>query len=229
MTFVKAADRLVAQLREELLTGRYEPGQRLREEEIAARFRTGRYTVRSALHTLVAAGLLDHQANKGAFVPLLTHERVDELWEYRQILEVGALRLALRDGLDLSAITAATVDFQEISDHAPWVDVIVAHQRIHHEFVAAAQNAKLLHDYQRCEEELHYVVSTVQPTITTAHLKSLHAGLIDDLNTGGNVAIEALERDLEIGHSSVIEALSATTLWKKDYVDVHYDPYQPHL
>ncbi|MDT7682479.1 MAG: Bacterial regulatory protein gntR family, partial [Pseudonocardiales bacterium] len=52
-----AAALLADQLRDELLSGEIAPGSRLKEEHLAQRFRVGRYTVRSALRTLVANGL----------------------------------------------------------------------------------------------------------------------------------------------------------------------------
>jgi DNA-binding GntR family transcriptional regulator len=202
-----AADRVAAQLREELLSGLHRPGERLREEELATRLRTGRYTVRAALRALVASGLLDHRPNRGAVVPLLTRERVDELYDYREVLEIGALELAQRGGADLSAVADATHALQNLPADAPWVDVILTHQRIHHELVLAAGNSKLLLAYTQCEEELHYVVSTVRPDFTAPRLAELHTILLAELQRGGRAAIQALERDLRVGRSAVLDAL----------------------
>lgn len=202
-----AADRVAAQLREELLSGLHRPGERLREEELATRLRTGRYTVRSALRALVVSGLLDHRPNRGAIVPLLTRERVDELYDHREVLEVGALRLAQRRGADLSAVAEATHALQHLPGDAPWIDVILTHQRIHHELVLAAGNSKLLHAYTQCEEELHYLVSTVRPDFTAARLADLHTTLLAELQRGGRSAISALERDLGLGRAAVLDAL----------------------
>jgi len=202
-----AADRVAAQLREELLSGLHRPGERLREEELATRLRTGRYTVRSALRALVASGLLDHRPNRGAIVPLLTQERVDELYDHREVLEIGALQLAQRGGADLSAVADATHALQNLPADARWVDVILTHQRIHHELVLAAGNSKLLLAYTQCEEELHYVVSTVRPDFTAPRLAELHTILLAELQRGGRAAIQALERDLRVGRSAVLDAL----------------------
>lgn len=202
-----AAERVAAHLRDELLSGSHRPGERLREEELAARFGTGRYTVRAALKSLVASGLLDHRPNRGAIVPLLSTERVDELYDHREVLEIGALRLAQRHGADLGAVIEATDALRNLADDAPWVDVIVTHQRIHHELVVAAGNGKLLQAYAQCEEELHYVVSTVRPDFTASRLALLHMTLLAELRRGGEAAIEALENDLRIGRSAVLDAL----------------------
>ncbi|MGQ4615698.1 GntR family transcriptional regulator [Nocardia sp. R7R-8] len=202
-----AAGRVAAHLRDELLSGSHRPGERLREEELAARFGTGRYTVRAALRSLVASGLLDHRPNRGAIVPLLSRERVDELYDHREVLEIGALRLAQRHGADLGRVAEATHALQALPDDASWVEVIVTHQRIHHELVVAAANSKLLQAYTQCEEELHYVVSTVRPDFTASRLAQLHTTLLAELQRGGAAAIAALEYDLQIGRSAVLDAL----------------------
>jgi DNA-binding GntR family transcriptional regulator len=203
-----AADRVSVLLRQELLSGRHRPGARLKEEELSERFRTSRYTVRAALRSLVAAGMLDHRANAGASVPLLTRERVLELSDHREVLEVGALRLALRRGGDLDGVAEATRALERLTDDAPWADVVLAHQRIHHELVASAGNDKLLQAYVQCEDELLYVVSTVRPDYTARLLADLHVRLLAGLQRGSQEALRALERDLRTGRDAVLATLA---------------------
>ncbi|WP_344324629.1 GntR family transcriptional regulator, partial [Kitasatospora putterlickiae] len=93
-------DGIARALRDDLLDGVLEPGARLTEEALSARFRCGRHSVRAGLRTLVAEGLLEHQRNKGIVVPAVTAERIDDMCSYRSILELGALRLALARDAD---------------------------------------------------------------------------------------------------------------------------------
>src|SRR5260370_7585588 len=88
--FSTAAAVLAEKLRAELLDGTLQPGTRLREDELAERFAVGRYTVRSALRTLVTAGLLEHEVNRGARVTELSSPRLDHLPESRPILETAS-------------------------------------------------------------------------------------------------------------------------------------------
>ena len=202
-----AAGRLAAKLREELLSGRYPPGERLKEEELAARFGAGRYTVRSAVAMLVGSGLLDHRANRGAVVPLLTPDRVHEVCAYREILELGALRLALQRGADLGAVIASTQALEALPDDAPWIDVVETHQTIHTSLMVAAGNDRLLAAYLRCEEELRYIVSTVRPDFTAGRLAALHTRLVAGIRCGDEQAVAALEEDLHTGRQAVLDAL----------------------
>ncbi|MFS8477998.1 MAG: GntR family transcriptional regulator [Micromonosporaceae bacterium] len=87
-----ATSRRVADyLREAILSGEIRPGERIRQEEVAARFGTSRLPVREALRILEAEGLTEHEANKGARVPLLDQREVDVIYQMRERLEPLAL------------------------------------------------------------------------------------------------------------------------------------------
>lgn len=198
-----AAERVAALLREDLLSGHYQLGERLKQEELAARFQAGRYTVRSAIGTLASSGMLDHRANRGAVVPWLTRERVNELSDHREVLETGALRR----GAALATVADATHALERLTSDASWVDVVLTHQRIHHELVVTAGNDKLVQAYAQCEDELLYVVSAVRRDYTAPRLADLHTQLLLGLQRGPEEAVRALERDLRTGRAAVHEAV----------------------
>ena len=86
-----ASARIAAYLREEILHGRFLPGDRIRQEDIADRFGASRLPVREALRMLEAEGLTEHEAHKGARVPKLTPHEVDVIYRMRERLEPLAL------------------------------------------------------------------------------------------------------------------------------------------
>ena len=86
-----ASARIAAYLREELLHGRFRPGDRIRQEDIGARFGASRLPVREALRILEAEGLTEHESNKGARVPRLSAHEVDVIYQMRERLEPLAL------------------------------------------------------------------------------------------------------------------------------------------
>jgi DNA-binding GntR family transcriptional regulator len=83
--------RVAAYLRDAILHGRLLPGDRIRQEDIAARFGTSRLPVREALRMLEAEGLTEHEPNKGARVPRLTQHEVEMIYRMRERLEPLAL------------------------------------------------------------------------------------------------------------------------------------------
>ncbi len=87
-----AASRRVAEhLRAAILGGDIGPGERVRQEEVAQLLGSSRLPVREALHLLEAEGLIEHEANKGARVPLLSAHEVDTIYRMRERLEPLAL------------------------------------------------------------------------------------------------------------------------------------------
>jgi DNA-binding GntR family transcriptional regulator len=83
-------------LREAIITGALRPGQKLRQEAVAEAIGVSRIPVRSALMQLETEGLVVLQPHKGAVVRELTPERVTETYAVRTLLEVEAIRLAIR-------------------------------------------------------------------------------------------------------------------------------------
>ncbi|MGH3586758.1 MAG: GntR family transcriptional regulator [Pseudonocardia sp.] len=84
-----------AVLREALLAGAFEPGERLRQESLAAAIGVSRVPVRAALQQLESDGLVTFQPRRGAVVSAPTPEEVAEVYELRRLLEVHALRRSM--------------------------------------------------------------------------------------------------------------------------------------
>jgi DNA-binding GntR family transcriptional regulator len=86
-----SSGRVAAYLREAILGGELRPGDRIRQEEVAARLGASRLPVREALRILEAEGLTEHEPHKGARVPKLTQHEVDVIYRMRERLEPLAL------------------------------------------------------------------------------------------------------------------------------------------
>lgn len=84
-------DRVAERLRDLLLSGELAPGITLQEIPLSNALGVSRNTLREAVRTLVAEGLLSRAPHKGIFVPSLTLDDVNELFEIRELLEGAAL------------------------------------------------------------------------------------------------------------------------------------------
>jgi len=83
-------------LRDAILGGRYGPGQRLVEQQLADALQLSRVPVREALRVLASEGLVRISPRHGATVATLTHETACEIVEIRAALERLDARLATR-------------------------------------------------------------------------------------------------------------------------------------
>ena len=90
-----ASSRIADALRAAILDGSYGPGERIRQEDVAARSGASRIPVREALRMLQAEGLVTLVANSGAWVTRLTLAECAELYQIRERLEPLLLRASL--------------------------------------------------------------------------------------------------------------------------------------
>ncbi|GGU35163.1 GntR family transcriptional regulator [Nocardioides albus] len=205
---VSAPDRIVATLRADLLNGNIAPGEHLREEQLTARFDAGRHTVRAAIKQLAATGLVIHERHKGAHVPELTRERIDTVFEFRSVVELGSLRIALRRHADLSPVEYSVRRLESLPEDTPWGTLIEAHGRIHRAIVEASGNQRLVEAHQSCEDELRLLLANLRPDFTVAKLAGLHRDLMDKLLIDDESAVAALRDDLEhAGRGALLMAL----------------------
>src|SRR5271169_6349962 len=105
-------------LREDILAGRLQPGSRLIESDLTARFAVSRGPVREGLRRLSADGLIEHRPHRGAVVRRLAEREIRELFLIRIEMEALAARLAAgADALDRRARFVAAI--QPIYADAP--------------------------------------------------------------------------------------------------------------
>jgi DNA-binding GntR family transcriptional regulator len=101
-------------LRAAILAGRFKPGDRLVEADLCAQLGVSRPSVREALRSLEAEGLVQIIPNRGPQIPVLTWEQAEEIYQVRVLLEGEAAALCAKRGTraDLDAMRAALGDFE---------------------------------------------------------------------------------------------------------------------
>ncbi|MGD0558813.1 MAG: GntR family transcriptional regulator [Streptosporangiaceae bacterium] len=104
MTENVASHRIADSLRIAILNGSYLPGERIRQEDLAARSGASRIPAREALRMLAAEGLVTLVANSGAWVTKLNLSECAETYLIRERLEPLLLRTSM-PRLDLAAIS----------------------------------------------------------------------------------------------------------------------------
>lgn len=105
-------------LRERIISGEYEPGQRLIANDLAEEFNISRMPVREALTRLDSTGLVELIPYKGAIVNELTAEDFVEIFHIRGVLEGLAARLACPylTEKDLETMRTANAEIKDMID-----------------------------------------------------------------------------------------------------------------
>lgn len=87
-----AGVRIADDLRAAILAGRYAPGARIRQEDLADQHGASRLPVREALRMLEGEGLVTLVANTGAWVTSLSLADCEEMYQIRERIEPLLLR-----------------------------------------------------------------------------------------------------------------------------------------
>lgn len=84
------------EVRREIIAGRYQPGERLYEDQIASELNVSRNPVREALQALAVDGFVELEPRRGARVARLSRRKAEDLFDVRESLEGLVARLAAR-------------------------------------------------------------------------------------------------------------------------------------
>src|SRR5918998_3408287 len=145
-------DLLAADLRREILDGALPAGSWLRERELCEAYGVARHSLRAALRSLAAEGLVRIEPHRGARVAQLGADDVRWLYELRTALELEAAHLALeRNGRRLPApVHAALARLQAAcaGEDPAWSAINDAHLELHAAIVAAARSPRIAAAHQ---------------------------------------------------------------------------------
>ncbi|ALV36354.1 GntR family transcriptional regulator [Streptomyces sp. NPDC101209] len=138
-------ERVLANLRQEIIAGRLLPGDRLVERELADRYGVSRVPVREAIRALVAEGFVHFETPRRTVVRRLTPNDVRELFELREALEVYAAGLAAsnatpEDLAEVEELLRRAAAATEAGDAELITDI---NSRLHDRIVAMAGNSLL--------------------------------------------------------------------------------------
>jgi GntR family transcriptional regulator of vanillate catabolism len=104
-------------LREMVIDGHFQPGERIREIPLSKKLRVSRIPLRLALERLANEGLLEMRPTRGFFVQQFSSGDIYDAIDLRGLLEGAAARLAserLRDSKDLVPLREANLGMETL-------------------------------------------------------------------------------------------------------------------
>jgi DNA-binding GntR family transcriptional regulator len=190
---VSTVDALAAALRARIFEGDLAAGERLPERELTERYGVARHSVRAALRSLAADGLVTIEPHRGASVASLDETAVRSLFELRAALEIEAAHLALeRNGGTLpDTVRQAVATLAAVCARAnpAWGDVADAHNAVHLAIVRAANSERIARAYDGLAGEMHLFLTALRPHWTLERMASHHEQLLDQLERIGPGAL----------------------------------------
>jgi DNA-binding GntR family transcriptional regulator len=123
----------------------YGPGDRIREQDLAATFNVSRGPIREALRIVESRGLVKIIPQRGARVTQLSAREVDDLFQIRSVLlTLLAANLHSVDPTLIGALEQRVSELERCSkDPEAWREYVEASIRISHLLTAAASNRRL--------------------------------------------------------------------------------------
>lgn len=130
-------------LQTQILEGKLQPGDRLKEEELAVRFGISRTPVREALRRLEMRGLITHEPYRGVVVARLEPSAVSELYVMREILDRAAASLAAQHASE-TEIAAMERQIARDRRYTAKPDALAASNRAFHQAIYRAAHNRFL-------------------------------------------------------------------------------------
>ena len=139
-------------IREDILNGKYQANEELKEKNIGEELGVSRTPVREALRQLELEGLVHIIPNKGAFVENVTLKDIKDIYEIRTLLEGLCARWAAenitKEQLEELEETVFLSDFHYSKEN--WDQILVLDNRLHeivYEACGSKELTRVLRDY----------------------------------------------------------------------------------
>lgn len=178
-----AQDRAAAALRAAILDGRLQPGQRVNQEEWAARTGVSLIPVREALGALAGEGLVTYRPRRGYAVTELDLAGLEETYRLRRLLETDALRRGVPRATpaDVAALRAEADVCEQAAAQGDVAEQLAANRRFHDRLHSLAGSAPLsrlidlLWDSTEAYRALYYALEGEGEQADRAHRAILEA------------------------------------------------------
>ena len=192
------------ELRAAIIGGAYRPGERLVEEEIAARFDVSRNPIREALRTLSTEGFVEIEPRRGARVASIDSVAANELFELRAPLEGLVAGLAAeRHTTSHVARLGGIVDAGRDAAHGGRLDELPAlNTEFHGALADAAANELLRSTLGRLSDIIRWIYAARISQRSTESWDE-HADIVDAVRAGD------VERARRCGEHHIAAAAAA--------------------
>jgi DNA-binding GntR family transcriptional regulator len=197
---VSTVQALEEDLERRTLDGEFQPGEHLREIELARQYDVGRNTLRAAFDALARRGLLVKSRNRGAFVRVLTPRDLIEVYELRSAIEIQAGRsLAAQRSIPEEARRALAAE-RRLTGSSARRDLVEADLAFHRAIVDGAGNGRLSAVHRDIAAEIRLSLAQLIETeyATVEELTAEHAEVLQAVEAGEpGTAETVIRRHLE--------------------------------
>lgn len=171
-------------LRQAILKGDMEPGERLMEITLANKLGVSRTPIREAIRKLELEGLVHMVPRKGAIVASISEKDMKDVLEVRVTLEELAVKLAIQnmEEPDIDQLRRAAKKFESAVIARDIVDIVEADVMFHDVIYNRTNNGRLIQIINNLREQMYrYRLEYVKDARTHSILISEHQDIITAL------------------------------------------------
>jgi DNA-binding GntR family transcriptional regulator len=196
----RRSDQLRETIEERIVTGRYLPGMRLDEVELATEFEVSRTPIREALMQLAYSRLIEMRPRRGAIVAGVTPERLCEMFEVMAELEALCGRNASRrmNKFDKQTLLAAHKSCEKAHDSNNPDEYYRRNETFHLAIYNASHNSFLIEEavaVQRRLSPYRRLQVRVRDRMKTSFVE--HTAIVEAIVSGeGELAAELLRKHI---------------------------------
>ncbi|HEY1722039.1 MAG TPA: GntR family transcriptional regulator [Magnetospirillaceae bacterium] len=174
------------QIRDLIITDKLQLGDQLSENALSEQLGVSRTPVREAFLHLAAERLVEVKPQRGTFVFQYDLTELREISELREVLETGAMRVAIKhDRRRLVDGLANQVEAAEAAIHLGPAAYQSHDTAFHETLVRASDNRELIDAYQRISgriRAIRYRLTTTQDQIAQSQYH--HRGILESMRAG---------------------------------------------
>ncbi len=205
-----SAHRIESELMQDIAVGRIEPGERLDETKLAARFNVSRTPVREALNRLAAQGILAKTDRKGLRVAEYSREEIAQMFEAMHEIEAICARLASQrlTLLARSNIESAQAECVASATAGDLPRYLIANENLHFLIYQATENphiCELASSFRRKTGPFRAKKFTGKPDLLAS--AEAHAVLIEKIfSADSDVAVQGMREHMNDSFMRVLQA-----------------------
>jgi len=192
-------DRIEADLRDQILHGRIEPGARINVRRLESVYGVSHIPIREAIRRLEGEGLVVNLPKRGVVAAEVSLQELDEVYDLRRIVEPHVIRRAVKQASPRAmARLAETFDDLERAEANSSTDFADAHWDFHWSLLepgASGEIERLVHKLWRVADRYLRLTKSVAVDVAAEQ----HHQLYDAYQNGdGDLAADVLERHLHL-------------------------------
>ena len=206
-------------LRQAILKGEMEPGERLMEIQLAKKLGVSRTPIREAIRKLELEGLVTMIPRRGAEVAGITEKSLRDVLEVRRALEDLAVELAVErmNSDDIERLEAARIGFREALDAKDMIRIAQADELFHDAIYAGTYNDKLVQMLNNLRDQMYrYRLEYIKDTGKRQILLHEHEQILTAVKTRNiTLARQTMREHIDNQELTISRRLSEELLEKK--------------